>query len=94
LALSDEQNKVAHVGHRPRSGLTIDRIDNDRGYEPGNVRWATRFQQAASQRRPNKKRTPEGVAAAKRLRAEGLVLREIGERLGISLPTAREWLLC
>jgi hypothetical protein len=25
--------------------LTLDRIDNDRGYEPGNVQWATRAQQ-------------------------------------------------
>lgn len=27
------------VGQRP-DGMTLDRIDNTRGYEPGNVRWA------------------------------------------------------
>lgn len=32
----------AHVGKRPKGRFDLDRIDNSRGYEPGNVRWATR----------------------------------------------------
>lgn len=45
------QRFLEHIGPRPSSVHTVDRIDNNRGYEPGNVRWATRSQQARNTRR-------------------------------------------
>lgn len=47
----DFQAFFEHVGKRPSRAHSLDRINNSRGYEPGNVRWATQVEQTNNTRK-------------------------------------------
>jgi hypothetical protein len=40
----------AHIGPAPSDQHTIERKETSKGYEPGNVRWATKLEQARNKR--------------------------------------------
>lgn len=47
---NDFASFLAHIGPRPEGKFSVDRIENARGYEPGNVRWATDIEQQRNRR--------------------------------------------
>ena len=49
-----------HIGKRPSKKYTVERIDNNKGYKPGNVKWATSVEQA-NNKRSNRLITFEGI---------------------------------
>lgn len=69
-------NFFADMGPNPK-GMSLDRIDNNGCYEPGNCRWATTFTQARNKSN-NVKFTLNGVTKT---------LKEWSEETGISRAT-------
>ena len=75
---------LVDMGERP-PGLTLDRLDNDGNYEPGNCTWSRPAQQARNTRAF--KLTPEKVAKIQALSDAGHSMTAIGKQLGLNRHT-------
>lgn len=72
------ENFAADMGDRP-DGMTIERVDVNGNYEPGNCKWATHLEQVRNRR----------VTTYVELDGERVSLSECAERFGISKVTLR-----
>lgn len=82
----------ADMGDRPTPSHTVERIENAKGYEPGNCRWATRAEQNENTRQ-TKLITFDGITLsrskwARRIGIDRSVLRSRLNALGWSVERA------
>ena len=70
-----------NLGSRPSPEHSLDRIDNNRHYEPGNLRWATRTEQARNKRQYKRTERGERIRRLQALRPD------------LTYETLRVWVL-
>ncbi len=80
--IDDFQTFLDHIGPCPTPDHQLDRIDTTRGYEPGNVRWATRQTQARN-------RLVSYTWTIKGLQFESA--KEAADHFGVSIQTVWRW---
>lgn len=76
----DIRKFIKDMGRRPSEKHQLDRMDNNGNYEPGNVRWVTKTEQARNQKN-NHRLTYKG---------ETLTVAEWTERLGFPVGVIRK----
>lgn len=73
------ENFYADVGDAPFAGASLDRTDNNGDYEPNNIKWASKFEQANNTRR----------SVRFQVFGQSISIREAAEKYGLPQGTLR-----
>lgn len=82
VAWSDFQAFLAHMGTKPVKGMSIERLDTNGNYEPGNCVWANATQQAR-----NTRRTKLNAPLVERIRSGEITTLEVMQQTGCAKST-------
>ena len=77
-SLKDIRDWLIHLGPRPGAGWTVDRIKSAKGYQPGNLRWATKIQQTQNRKVTRWHLLPDG---------ERITTKALADRVGLPYQT-------
>jgi hypothetical protein len=83
--LSSFENFLEDMGNRPTPKHTLERVNNDGNYEPGNCEWKTRTQQLRNTTRIVMSQLL--IASARKLKITGLSTNKAADFLGINRAT-------
>jgi len=92
------RNFLDHIGPKQNSTWSLDRIDNNKGYEPGNVRWVDRSTQQLNRRvvkkskktkeaKPRKAHSPRSDSMIITIGNESLTIKAWGQKMGLNPRT-------